>query len=186
MLEVTQLRTGTVFEEEGIPFLVLKYEHTKLGRGTANIKVKAKNLLSSAVVEKSFISGARVVAVELEKRRGVYLYHTGEKFIFMDLDSYEQLEISADLLATQWQFLLEGTEVELRIYKDTPFAVNLPLKMKFKVVDTEPGFKGDSVTNIYKEAVLATGAKVKVPLFVNVGEEIVVNTETAEYVQRAK
>ena len=104
----------------------------------------------------------------------------------MDPSTYEQFSVAADLVGDQGKFLKEGTEVDLKFYGDEALSVALPLKMKFKVTETEPGFKGNSVTNLYKDAVIETGAHVKIPLFVNEGEEIVVNTETGEYVERAR
>ncbi len=186
MIEVTQLRAGTVFEDLGAPWVVIKYEHVKMGRGTATIRVKIKNLKTGSTVEKSFINGARVQDVVLDKRRGQYLYQDASGYVFMDPSSYEQFTVAADLVDEQGKFLKEGTEVDLKFYGDEPLSIALPLKMKFKVTETEPGFKGNSVTNLYKDAVIETGSHIKIPLFVNQGEEIVVNTDTGEYVERAK
>lgn len=189
MIEVTQLRAGTVFTDANTgvgPWVVVKYEHVKMGRGTANIKLKTKNLKTGAIVDKSFINGARVQDIQLEKKKAQYLYKSGGSLMFMDPATYEQFEVSSDLVGDQAKFLKEGIEVDLQFYGDEPLSIALPLKMKFKVTDTEPGFRGNSVTNLYKEATLDTGTKIKVPLFVNIGEEVVVNTETGEYVERAK
>lgn len=186
MIEVTQLRAGTVFEENNFPWVVLRYEHVKMGRGTATIRVKIKNLKTGATLEKSYINGARVQDVILDKRRGQYLYQDATGFVFMDPVTYEQFAVAADLVGEQGKFLKEGTEVDLKFYGDEPLSIALPLKMKFKVTETEPGFKGNSVTNLYKDAVIETGAHVKIPLFVNEGEEIVINTDTGDYVERAK
>ncbi len=197
MLEVTQLRAGTVFEDPSThslgsgqagsgPWVVLKYEHIKMGRGSATIRVKIKNLRTGSVLEKSFINGARVQEVNLEKKRGQYLYQDGSGYVFMDPETYEQFSVAADLVGEQGRFLKEGTEVDLKFYGSESLSVELPLKMKFKISETEPGFKGNSVTNLYKDAVIETGAHVKIPLFVNQGEEVVINTETGEYVERVK
>ena len=192
MLEVTQLRAGTVFDDSSTgsgragPWVVLKYEHVKMGRGTATIKVKIRNLLTGATIDRAFINGARVEEVVLEKRRGQYLYKDGETFVFMDPGTYEQFNVSADLVGEQGRFLKEGTEADVKFYDSMPISISLPLKMKFTISETEPGFRGNSVTNLYKDATLETGATVKVPLFINSGEEIVVNTETGLYVERAK
>ncbi len=186
MLDVTQLRYGTVFEENGAPWIVLKYEHTKMGRGTANIKVKARNLKTGTTVDKTYINGARVQDISLQKRRGQYLYSDGANLVFMDPASYEQFIFSKDLVSEQEKFLKEGTEVDLKFYNDQALSLALPLKMKFKITETDPGFKGNSVSNIFKDAVIETGAHVKVPLFVEEGEYIIVNTDTGEYVERAK
>jgi len=186
MLEVTQLRAGTVFEDLGAPWVVMKYEHVKMGRGSATIRVKIKNLMTGTTVEKSFTNGARVQDVDLEKKRGQYLYKDASGFVFMDPGTYEQFTVAVDLVGEQGKFLKEGTEVDLKFYGDKPLSIALPLKMKFKITETEPGFKGNSVTNLYKDAIIDTSARVKVPLFVEEGEEVIVNTETGEYVERAK
>lgn len=191
MIDVTSLRAGTVFEDpstssgQGL-WLVLKYEHVKMGRGTANIKLKVKSLKSKVTKDMTFLNGARVQEVSLTKRRGQYLYRDKESFVFMDPVTFGQFTISQDTVGDQAKFLKEGTEVDLKFYKQEPLSVTLPLKMNFKVTETEPGFKGNSVTNISKDAVIETGAKIKVPLFVDVGDQVVINTETGEYVQRAK
>lgn len=189
MLEVTQLRAGTVFEDPSAgsgPWAVLKYEHVKMGRGTATIKVKIKNLKTGTTVERAFINGARVQEVNLEKKRGQFLYRDNSNLVFMDPATYEQIEIPEEIIGDAAKFLKEGTEVDLKLYEGKALSVALPLKMKFEITDTEPGYKGNSVTNIYKDAVIETGAKIKVPMFVEVGEKILVNTETGEYVERAK
>ncbi|MBI3559204.1 elongation factor P [Candidatus Gottesmanbacteria bacterium] len=186
MIEVTQLRAGTVFEENNQPWMVLKYEHVKMGRGTATIKLKVKSLKSKVTTERTFISGARVQEVNLEKKKGQFLYKTGENLVFMDPVSYEQFVIAENIIGDQAKFLKEEAEVDLKLYEGQTLSVVLPLKMKFKITDTEPGFKGNSVTNIYKDAVLETGAHIKIPLFVENNEFIIVNTETGEYVERAK
>ncbi len=189
MIGVTDLRMGAVFEDTSIgsgPWIVLKYEHVKMGRGTATIKVKIRNLKTGTTVEKAFINGARVSEVILEKRRGQYLYSSGDNLVFMEPATYEQFEIPKEIVGDAAKFLKEGTEADLKLYEDQALSVALPLKMKFEITDTEPGYKGNSVTNIYKEATIETGAKIKVPMFINIGEQVLVNTDTGEYVERAK
>lgn len=189
MIEVTQLRAGTVFEDPSTgsgPWVVLKYEHVKMGRGSATIRVKIKNLKTGSTVEKSFINGSRVQDINLEKKRGQFLYKDATGFVFMDPATYEQFTLSAELVGEPGEFLKEGTEVDLKFYGDEALSVALPLKIKVRVTETEPGFRGNSVTNLYKDAVIDTGAKIKIPLFVNEGEDVIVNTETGEYVERAK
>ena len=191
MIEVTQLRAGAVFEDPSTgsgqgPWVVLKYEHVKMGRGSATIRVKIRNLKSGTTVEKSFTNGARVQDIILEKKRGQYLYKEGSKLVFMDPATFEQFEISEDLVGDQAKFLKEGTEMDLKLYEGQPLSVMLPLKMKFKITQADPGYKGNSVTNLYKDCEIETGAHLKVPLFVKEGEEIIVNTETGDYVERAK
>lgn len=189
MLEVTQLRSGTVYEDANTgvgPWIVLKYEHVKMGRGSATIRVKIKNLKNGTTIEKSYTNGARVQDINLEAKRAQYLFRQGSTLSFMDPTNYEQFEVSEDLVGEQVKFLKEGIEVDLKFHGNEPLSVSLPLKIKFKITETEPGFKGNSVTNLYKDAVIETGAHVKIPLFVEEGEEIIVNTDTGEYVERAK
>lgn len=186
MIPVTQLRSGKTFQENAEPFLVLKYEHTKLGRGKANIKVRVKNLETGAITEKVFTSGAKVEEIQISKRKLQYLYRDSGNFFFMDPKTFEQYEITAEVLEDQAPFLQEGSLVDILFWEDEPLAVELPPKMKFKVGQTGPGVKGDSATNVYKEATLENGLKVKVPLFIKEGEEVVIDTRTGEYVERIK
>lgn len=188
-MNVTDLRAGAVFEDTSIssgPWVVLKYEHVKVGRGTANIKVKIRNLKTGTTIEKAFINGARVLEVNLEKKRGQFLYKDGSNLVFMEPVSYEQFEVPQDIVGEAAKFLKEGTEVDLKLYENKALSLVLPLKMKFQITDTDPGYKGNSVTNIYKDATIETGAKIRVPMFVTQGEFVLVNTDTGEYVERAK
>lgn len=202
MISVTQLRAGTVFEEDGQPYLVLKYEHTKMGRGTANIKLKIKSLKSKVITEKTFISGARVQESSLARRRLQYLYREGENFCFMDPKSFDQVFVSGEVVANQEKFLREGALVDVLFWpfdsfgstqdksaqgkEETPIGLELPPKMEFNVIETGPGVKGDSATNIFKPATLDNGVTIKVPLFIETGEKILVDTRTGEYVKRVK
>lgn len=189
MIDVTELRSGIVFEDANTgvgPWMVIKYEHVKMGRGSATIKVKIKNLKSGTIIEKSYTNGARMQDVTLEKRKGQFLYKDTSGFVFMDPGTYEEFSVREDLIGDQGKFLKEGTEVDLKFYQDEPISIVLPLKMNFTITDTDPGVKGNTVSNVYKEATIDTGAKIKVPLFVNAGEEVVVNTDTGEYVERTR
>lgn len=184
MLPVQDLRNGTTFEMEGVPWVCLSYEHIKLGRGTATIKIKARNLLSGATLDKAFINSARVQDIALDKKEAQYLYEDEENHVFMDKTSFEQYSIPKAILGDQAKFLKDGLEVKLLFWSDRALSIELPLKMEFKVAQADPGFRGNSVTNLYKDAVLENGTKVKVPLFVNEGEVIRVDTRTGEYVER--
>ncbi|MDP3998224.1 MAG: elongation factor P [Patescibacteria group bacterium] len=186
MTPATNLRTGTSFEDGGQIYLVLSYEHIKMGRGSANIKVKVKNLRSGAMTEKSFISGARVEEIDLEKKKAQYLYADNEGFHFMENVTFEQFILGKELLGTQTKFLKDGMEVSVLSYGEEPLAVDLPLKMEFKVVEAGAGVRGDSVSNVYKDAILENGLKAKVPLFIKDGDKVLVDTRTGEYVERVK
>lgn len=190
MISVTNLRAGACFSEGDNLFQVLNYEHTKLGRGTATIKVKIKNLKTGSVTEKVFISGAKVQEATLDKKETQYLYAVNSKqqtvnsYVFMDPVTFEQFELSEDKLGDQAVYLTEGMTIKVLFYNDEPLAIELPIKMEFKIAETEPGYRGNSATNIFKDAKLQNGLKIKVPLFVNIGDKVLVDTRTGEYESR--
>lgn len=185
MIPVTNLRTGTVFKEGGQPVQVLSYEHQKLGRGSANIKVKIKNLKTKSVTEKTFISGAKVEEAEIEWKEAQYLYQV-KSFVFMDPKNFEQFELAEDKIGDEAGFLKEGMTVRISFYEGKPLSLELPLKMEFTVAETGPDIRGDSATNIWKTATLENGLEIKVPLFVKVGDRIEVDTRTKGYLGRTK
>lgn len=186
MISVTELRAGRAFKEDGELYLVLKYEHTKLGRGKANIKVKVRNLDNGRILEKSFISGARVEELETLKKRMQYLYQDAFGFYFMDPESFEQVSVSAEVVGEQVKFLKEGEEVDVLFGEDRALSVELPASVVLAVTHTEPGVKGDTATRTLKAATLENGIRLQVPLFVKVGDKIKVDTRSGEYIERAK
>lgn len=185
MLNVTELRNGTVFKENSDPYLVLRYELIKLARQGAYIKVKAKNLLTGAVIERSWHSNLTVEEADVYRRNAQFLYKDGSGYVFMDPKTYDQQTIPEDLIGDSAKFLKEGETVQVLFYEDRPIAVELPLNIVSEVTYTEPGFKGNTVTNSYKPATIETGAQVKVPMFINIGDKIRVDTRSGEYVERA-
>ena len=134
MISVTQLRAGTTFEEDNQPFVVLKYEHTKMGRGTANIKVKVRNLKSGAVLERTFISGAKVQKIQTPKRKLQHLYREGGNYSFMDPKTFEQFSLKSEILGEQAKFLTEGSLVDVLFYYELPLSLELPTQIEFKVI----------------------------------------------------
>lgn len=183
---VTELRTGIVFSEDGNLFQVLTYEHNKMGRGSGTIKVKVKNLRSGATVEKSFITGARVIDADVEKKKVQYLYQEGESFNFMDPVSFEQFALSGNTVGDSVKFLQEGMEVTLIVSGEEALGIELPNSLIYEILETGPGEKGNTVSNVYKEATLNNGLVVKVPMFMRVGEKVKVDTRTGQYVERVK
>lgn len=183
MIPVTDLRAGVVFEENDGIFEVLSYEHIKMGRGSATVKVRIKNLKTGSTVDKSFISNAQVKDVNLEKKELQFLYADEKSAYFMDQGTFEQVMLSLDVLEG-WRFLKEGELATIKFYKDTPLGLVLLPKVNLKVVDTPPGVKGNSASNVYKDAVLENGLKTKVPLFVNIGDAVVVDTRDGSYTKR--
>ena len=185
MIHVNDLRSGEIFKENGQPFVVLKYAHVKMGRGNAVIKIKARNLKSGSVLEKTFLSGASVEEADVEKSKVQFLYKNGKVFFFMDIKSFDQMELSEDFLGENVYFLKEGENYEVLRFNGSPVSLELPITIVLKVAQTGSSFKGDSVSNTYKKAVMETGLKVDVPLFIADGEAVKVDTRDRSYVGRA-
>ncbi len=185
MIVVTELRAGTIFEENGSLLQVLSYEHIKMGRGSANIKVKVKNLRSGTTTEKSFINGAKVNDVQVFKRDLQYLYKDIDNAYFMNSQTFEQIEIPLKLMGNDAYFLKEGNSFNISFLDKEALSVNLPPKMVFEVTETAPGVKGNSATNVFKDAVLENGLTVKVPPFIKTGDKVRVDTRTGAYTEKA-
>jgi elongation factor P len=183
---VQDIRNGTAFLLDGQPWLGLKYEHIKMGRGSATIKIKMRNLLTGATVEKAFVNSAKVEEVNLVRRPMQYLYKDDSGYVFMDPRSFEQAAVPAEVVGEQGVYLKDGIEVNVLWWDDRPLWVELPSKMAFTVAECDPGVKGNTVSNIYKAAKLDIGVIVKVPLFINEGDEVVVDTRDGSYVERVK
>jgi elongation factor P len=186
MINVNQLRNGKAFSEDGDPFLVLKYEFTKMGRGTGNIKVKVRNLATGSVVTKTYTTGNKVQDIQLNKKTMQFLYSDGDNSIFMDPITFEQIEVSNELIGDQRNYLVDGMDASLLFWEDKALSLDLPTKMTFEVVDTDPGEKGNSAAKVLKPAKLVNGVSVNVPLFIGIGDKIVVDTRNGDYVERAK
>lgn len=185
-LNVTDLRNGTFFKEGKEVLLVLTYEHVKTGRGSGNIKVKVRNLRSGSVTEKSFITGARVDEANVEKKKAQFLYRDGDSFNFMDPVSFEQFSISSQVIGDAAKYLKDGLEVILIVSEGEALGLELPMSLVYKIAETGPGEKGNSVSNVFKEAVLDNGLVVKVPMFMNIGESVKVDTRSGQYIERVK
>ncbi len=184
MIDVNELRKGVTFELDGNLYKVLDYSHNKTGRGNANIKVKARNLLTGANIERTFSSGQSVQDVSLDFNNVSYLYKDGDSYIFMDNQTFEQPSISEEALGDSAGYLKEGMEVKITFYKDKPIDVELPTSVDLKVVDAEMAIRGDTATGVTKKVTTETGVTVQCPNFVNVGDTIRVDTRTGEYVTR--
>ena len=185
-LNVNDLRNGTFFKEGKEIFLVITYEHVKTGRGSGNIKLKVRNVRSGAVVEKSFITGARVDEADVEKKKAQYLYRDGDSFNFMDPVSFEQFSIPSNVIGDQAKYLVDGLEVTLIVGEGETLGMELPISLVYTIAETGPEEKGNTVSNVYKEATLDNGLVVKVPMFMDVGEKVKVDTRSGEYVERVK
>ncbi len=185
MIGVQELRKGTTFvDDDGNIYRVLEYQHVKMGRGNAVIKTKLRNVKSGSTVDKNFQSGGRVQDIRLDHHTVQYLYNDGAVYHFMDTETYEQPGISATLIGEAAQFMKENINVELLTYDGQPIEVELPTTVDLKVVETAPGFKGDTASGGGKPAKLETGVVITVPFFVNVGDTVRVDTRDGSYVTR--
>lgn len=184
MIGVTELRAGTIFEDQGQIFQVLSYEHIKMGRGSANIKVKVKNVKSGSTTEKSFINGARVNNLHIIKRDLQFLYKDDTDAYFMHPETFEQVQIPLRVIP-EHPYLKEGMSFTVSFLGEEALSVLFPPKMEFRVVDTGPSLRGNSATNIYKDAELENGIKTKVPLFIGIDDVIRVDTRTGSYSEKA-
>ncbi len=181
---VQDLKAGATWIEDGNLFRVISYEHIKMGRGSATIKVKARNVRSGAVIEKGFTNGAQVNAVSVDKKDYQYLYKDGESAYFMNPATFDQVTAPLKVLDGS-QFLQEGKNATLEFYGDEILGVVLPPKITLKVEETDPGLKGNSASNVYKDAVLENGIRTRVPLFINIGDSVVIDTRDGSYTKRA-
>lgn len=190
-LNVNELRNGTFFKEGKDIFLVVTYEHMKTGRGSGNIKLKVRNVRTGAVVEKSFITGARVEEADVEKKKAQFLYRDGDTYSFMDPVSFEQFTVSSQVLGMQVKYLKDGLEVILIVSapiesgsEEEVLGMELPMSLVYTIAETGPEEKGNTVSNVFKEATLENGLVVKVPMFMKAGEKVKVDTRYGAYVER--
>ena len=184
MIDVNELRKGVTFELDGQLFKVLDYSHNKPGRGSATIRIKARNLLTGANIEKTFNSGNSVQDVRLEYHNVQYLYSDGEFYHFMDNETFEQPAIKADVLGDDALYLTEGLEVKLTFYNGDAIDVEFPTSVDLEVTESDMAIRGDTATGVTKKVRVQTGLQVQVPNFINVGDTIRVDTRTGEYVTR--
>ncbi|RJQ36586.1 elongation factor P [Candidatus Microgenomates bacterium] len=184
MISVTELRNGTVFEDYGQLFQVLSYEHIKMGRGSATIKVKVKNVRSGSTTERSFVNGAKVNNIQLTKREYQFLYKDNDFTYFMEPSTFEQLNLPIEKFSDHI-FLKEGQNFFISFLREEALSLEIPPKMDLKVTDTGPSLRGNSATNIYKDAILENGLKTKVPLFIEIGDKVRIDTRTGAYSEKA-
>jgi elongation factor P len=184
MFQATDLRNNTCFLYKGEPYRVMQYKHTHLSRRGADIKVKAKNLINGAVLNLNFGSNDRFGEVNLVKKKMQFLYQDEGNFCFMDPDNFEQIGIFKKIIGEQGKFLKEGENFNILFWEDKALGLDMPPSMVFEVVNCDPGVKGDSATNIYKNAQLINGVTLKVPLFIKVGNKIKVDTRRGEYLRK--
>lgn len=185
MISVNDFKTGVTIKVDGNIWQVLEFQHVKPGKGAAFVRSKLRNLRNGSIQEKTFRAGEKVERAHIENRKMQYLYASGDTHTFMDIETYEQTELPASQLEHELKFLKENMEVYIRTYNGETLGVELPNTVQLEVVKTEPGIKGDTVSGGSKPAELETGYVVQVPLFVNEGDTIIIDTSKGEYVSRA-
>ncbi len=184
MISTSDLRKGITIELDGRLLTILDYQHIKMGRGSAQVRLKFRDVRTGAIFEQTFQAGTRFNRARVERRPMQYLYNDGEFYHFMNTETYEQVAVPAEKVSDAARFLRESDVVDVVLYGDEVIGIELPPTVELTVTETEPGFKGDTATGATKPATLETGLVVQVPLFINPGDRIKVNTETGEYVER--
>ncbi|MDE5583544.1 MAG: elongation factor P [Ruminococcus sp.] len=185
MISAGDFRNGVTFELDGQVVQVIEFQHVKPGKGAAFVRTKYKNVITGSVVETSFNPTAKFPTAFVERKDMQYSYNDGELYYFMDLETYEQIPISEDKLGDSFKFVKEEMVCKVLSYKGSVFGVEPPNFVELVVTQTDPGFKGDTATNATKPATVETGAEVKVPLFIDEGEKIQIDTRTGLYMSRA-
>jgi elongation factor P len=187
MADTSELRNGLIIRFKGDPFLVIEFQHVKPGKGGAFVRTSLKNMKTGKVLDNTFRSGESIEVIQIERRKYQYLYKESEFFVLMDNETFDQINVPEEVLGDGQVYLKEGDEIQL-IYDDKEKIISseIPMFVNLLVVETEPGFKGDTATNVLKPAKLETGAQISVPLFVNEGDLLKVDTRTGIYVERVK
>jgi len=184
MISVNDFKTGVTVELDGQAYQVVDFQHVKPGKGAAFVRAKLKNVKTGGVVEKTFRAGEKLAKAHLDRRDMQYLYKDGDAFVCMDNENYEQMSISSDSIGDGVKWLLENMNIGVLFFQGNIIGVDLPNFVELTVVDTEPGIKGDTATGATKNATLETGAVVSVPLFVNTGDRLRIDTRSGQYMER--
>ncbi len=185
MVVAGDFRNGVTFDMDGAVMQVIEFQHVKPGKGAAFVRTKLRNVITGAVVEKTFNPTDKYQDARIDRKEMQYLYNDGELYYFMDNETFEQLPLNADKLSDSFKFVKEEMICKINSYKGNVFAVEPPMFVELEVTDTEPGVKGDTAQGATKNATVETGAVIRVPLFINQGERIRIDTRTGEYLERA-
>lgn len=185
MISASEFRNGMTFEEDGNVMQVIEFQHVKPGKGAAFVRTKTRNVITGSVTEKTYNPSEKFPPAYVERRDMQYLYNEGNLYYFMDNESYEQIPVDVSILSDNFKFVKENMECKVLSYKGSVFGVEPPTFVELEVIETDPGFKGDTATNATKPAKLETGAEIKVPLFIDIGNRIRIDTRTGDYMERA-
>lgn len=186
MIYASDFRKGVTFEMNGDPHIVLDFQHVKPGKGAAFVRTKYRNILTGATREEAFNPNDKFPKAHIETKTMQYLYNDGELYYFMDPETFDQVPLTAELCEEAMKYLRENDEATVKFYKDNAFTVEAPNFVDLVVTETEPGVKGDTATNVTKAATVETGAVIQVPIFINEGEKIQIDTRTGDYLGRSK
>lgn len=184
MYSTTDFRKGLKIEVEGIPYEIVDFQHFKPGKGGAMVRTKLRNILTGRIQDITFRSGEKVGKPDMETRDMQFLYRQDDELIFMDMTTYEQLQVSTSTTSGKEGFLKDGQECRVLLYNEKPLDIEIPASLVLEVTETEPGAKGDTVSNVTKPATLETGVVIQVPIFVNIGDRVKVDTRTNGYLGR--
>ena len=184
MYSTTDFRKGLKIEIDGTPFEIIEFQHFKPGKGGAMVRTKLRNILNGRVLDNTFRSGEKVERPNLESRDMQFLYHEGEQLVFMDMTTYDQMHMDAEATDGKANYLKDGQECRVLFYNEKPLDIEIPASLVLEVTETEPGAKGDTVSNVTKPATLETGVVIQVPIFVNIGDRVKVDTRTNGYLGR--
>ena len=185
MVTAGDFKNGVTFEMDGNVMQVIEFQHVKPGKGAAFVRTKVRNVITGSVTERTFSPTDKFENAYVERKEMQYLYNDGDLYYFMDMETFEQIPIGTDKLGDNFKFVKENMNCRVCSYKGNVFAVEPPMFVELEVTDTEPGFKGDTATGTTKPATLETGAQIKVPLFIDIGTVIRIDTRTGEYLERA-
>ena len=186
MISAGDFRNGVTFEMDGNVLQIVEFQHVKPGKGAAFVRTKCKNVMTGAVVERTFNPSDKFETAYVERREIQYMYNDGGLYYFMDTETFDQIPLNADILPDSFRFVKEEMLVKILSYKGNVFGLEPPLFVDLEVTQTDPGFRGDTATNVTKPATLETGAEIRVPLFINIGEKVRIDTRTGEYLERSK
>jgi len=185
MISVNDFRTGLTIEVDNGIWRVIDFQHVKPGKGAAFVRSKLRNLRTGAIQEKTFRAGEKVAKAQIDNRKMQYLYANGDQHVFMDNESYDQIELPATAIEYELKFLKENMEVHIMMYGTETIGIELPNTVELEVTETEPGIKGDTASGGSKPAIMETGLTVQVPFFINQGDRLIINTTDSSYVSRA-
>lgn len=185
MISTNEFKTGITIELEGEIYSVLEFQHVKPGKGAAFVRSKLKNLRSGSIVDRTFRAGEKMARAHLERKEMEYLYRDDDSFYLMDTETFEQVALSADQIGDSIKYLKENDRLSILVYGDEIVGVDVPITVVLQVTDTEPGVKGDTASGASKPATIETGLVVQVPLFINSGDYIKIDTRTGSYIERA-